>query len=949
MSSRRWLALFTGAAALACAAPARAQAPDSGVVLRFATAPGGRARLLRILPITDAIVRVTAAPGDAFSSRPSLIMPATPRPRVAWQSGVAGDDVVVSTPRLKVAVNRRTGRVAFLDPSGRTFLREPPTDARTLVEMDMVGESAHVVRQLFDSPADEAFYGLGQHQNGVLDWKGHAVDLWQYNSVVSIPFLVSSRNYGLLWDNTSHTHFGDPRPLRPLSTFGPRDRDGKPGGLTAEYFRDKDFREPLVTRRDSVIEHEYTDVPGTYPAGFDANNGSIRWTGSIQATDAGTYTLRLYSSEYVKLWVGGKLVVDTWRQNWHPWTDYVRVPARAGERIPIRLDWIPSGGFIGLRALTPEPPSTAGKLALTSDVADQIDYYVIRGDDLDGVIRGYRQLTGAAPMAPRWAMGLWQSRERYQTQQQLLDVVREFRRRQVPLDVIVQDWFYWPEDQWGSHDFDLKRYPDAAAMVDTLHRDLHTRIMISVWAKFYEGTENYRVLRDSGWVYPWKIQQKERDWVGPGYISTFYDAFSPAARHRYFEQVRSKLITKGFDAWWLDSVEPDMGDVPSPAERLARMQPTALGPAQRVENAYPLVHNGGFYQQLREAVPDQRAFILTRSAYAGQQRYGTAVWSGDVASRWEALRQQIPAGLNFSLAGFPYWTTDIGGFAPESRYAQPDSANREEWRELMTRWFQFGTFCPLLRVHGQFPLREMFNVAPPEHPAYQAMLSYDRLRYRLLPYLYSLAGAVTHDGYTLMRALPMDFPGDARVRDVGDEYMFGPALLVAPVTTYRARTRPVYLPAGATWYELRTGRSLAGGRTIAADAPYSDIPVYVRAGSIVPFGPALQYSEEKPADPIRLFVYTGRDGAFTLYEDDGVSYAYEQGAFSRIPLRWNEQSRTLTIGARTGEYPGMLKERTFEIVRVDGKRATPLDFEQAANRVVKYDGREVKVVLGTAY
>ncbi len=946
MPNQRWLAALTFALAAALVAPpaARAQKPDGrSVVIDLKPTRATDARRLRLDVLADGIVHVVASPGPAFSTRPSLIVPPAEWPEVQWTHRIVGDDVVVSTPALTVRVNRSSGRIAFLDASGRRLLAEPPVGARTLVPATVMGEATYRARQLFDSPPDEAFYGLGQHQNGWMNYKGRAVDLWQYNSVVSIPFVVSSRGYGILWDNTSHSRFGDPREYQPLSSLQLTDADGRAGGLTAEYFSDASFGKLLTTRTEGTIEHEYTDRPGTYPDGFDRNAGSIRWRGAIRATRTGTHRLRLYSSEYAKLWVGGRLVVDSWRQNWHPWTDVVEVPMVAGRSYPIRLEWKPNGGFIGLRALTPEPAETAGRLALSSDVADQIDYYFIRGKDLDGVVAGYRRLTGQAPMMPKWALGLWQSRERYQTQDQLLSVVREFRRRQIPFDDIVQDWFYWPEDQWGSHDFEAARYPDPRQMVETLHRELHAHVMISVWAKFYTGTDNYRALADSGWVYTHKVEQGQKDWVGKGYVSTFYDAFNPAARRLYFEQMRRKLVVKGFDAWWMDSTEPDMGDVPSPEERLARMAPLALGTAARYENAFPLVHAGGVYDGLRASVPDRRVFILTRSAYAGQQRYATAVWSGDVASRWEALAAQIPAGLNFSIAGLPWWTTDIGGFAPERRYEKPDSANLEEWRELNTRWFQFGTFSPLLRVHGQFPYREMFNVAPEGHPAYQAMLGYDRLRYRLMPYTYSVAGMVSQGGYTLMRPLVMDFTADARARGVADEFMFGPALLVAPVTAYHARSRPVYLPAGTGWYDLKTGRHFAGGQTVVADAPYSDIPLFVRAGAIVPLGPAIQYTDEKPADPIRLWIYTGKSGAFTLYEDDGVSYGYERGEASRIPLTWNEAAGTLTIGARQGSFPGMLHERTFELVWVGKGAPVAFDADGAPKRVVRYGGSQLVV------
>jgi alpha-D-xyloside xylohydrolase len=353
----------------------------------------------------------------------------------------------------------------------------------------------------------------------------------------------------------------------------------------------------------------------------------------------------------------------------------------------------------------------------------------------------------------------------------------------------------------------------------------------------------------------------------------------------------------------------------------------------------------GVYEKQRETSPNQRVFILTRSAYAGQQRYAAATWSGDVAARWYDFKAQIPAGLNFSLSGIPYWTTDIGGFAVESRYERPNDADLDEWRELNTRWFQFGAFCPLFRSHGQFPYREMFNLAPENHPAYQTMLAYDKLRYRLMPYIYSLTGMVTHNDYTIMRALVMDFGYDKNVLNIGDQYMFGPALLVNPVTGYKARSRRVYLPAGSGWYDLKSGKYLKGGQTIQADAPYTDIPLFVKAGSILPCGPEIQYTDERAVDPIRLFVYTGSDASFTLYEDENVNYNYEQGQFVMIPLRYSEKDRVLLIGNRQGEFSGMLQTRTFEIVRIGAQKPSGLDFQSKPDVIVNYNGTQQVVKM----
>ena len=389
------------------------------------------------------------------------------------------------------------------------------------------------------------------------------------------------------------------------------------------------------------------------------------------------------------------------------------------------------------------------------------------------------------------------------------------------------------------------------------------------------------------------------------------------------------------------------------------MNPTALGPGSRVLNAFPLVNAEVVYQGQRAAAPDQRVFILTRSGYAGLQRYAAAVWSGDSSSTWTAMRKQIPAGLGFCLSGLPYWTMDIGGFSVPHRFApnlgndsngdpiygKATEAGVEEWRELNTRWFEFGTFTPLLRTHGEFPYREMWQFGGESSPAYQAQLKFDRLRYRLMPYLYSLAGAVTQESGTIMRALVMDFRADAKAREIGDEYLFGPALLVNPVTEYQARSRPVYLPAAAGWYDFWTGASLAGGQTIEAAAPYDAIPLYVRAGAIIPFGPELQYTGEKPADPITLCVYAGANGTFTLYEDDGLTNGYEKGAFARIPLRWDDTSRTLHIGARTGTFPGMLAERTLQVILVSKQKPVGFSFAPQPDRTVRYRGDAIDVTF----
>jgi alpha-D-xyloside xylohydrolase len=575
-----------------------------------------------------------------------------------------------------------------------------------------------------------------------------------------------------------------------------------------------------------------------------------------------------------------------------------------------------------------------------------INYYFVKGDNADDVIHGYRELTGKAPIVPKWAMGFWQSRERYHTQKEIIETVKEFRKRGVPIDNIVLDWRYWEDPKWGSHEFDLKRFPDADGMIKELHDKLHTQLMISVWPKFNKGTEHYNEMEQKGFLFTRNVEKKRKDWVGEGYESTFYDPFNPEAGKLFWKQIDEKLNAKGIDAWWLDATEPDMHSNLSLDERKNNMTPTAMGSGAKYFNAYSLLNSKSVYEGQRKSSPDKRVFILTRSAYAGQQRYAAATWSGDIVSRWSDMKDQIATGINFSLSGIPYWTMDIGGFAVEKRYEKPMRGETlNEWRELNTRWYQFGAFCPLFRSHGQYPLREIYNIAPENHEAYKSMLYYDKLRYVLLPYFYSLAGKSYHDDYTIMRGLVMDFNNDARVLDIDDQYMCGPSLLVSPVYTYESRSRKVYLPAATGWYDLYTGQYFEGGQTITAQAPLEKMPVFVKAGSIIPAGPEMQYSTEKPADDITLYVYTGQSGSFQLYEDENVNYNYEKGKFSIIPFYYDQNISTLTIGDRLGSFDGMLQKRNFRIVWVKTDKPVGLSLETSSQQVIGYAGKKIQVKM----
>lgn len=884
----------------------------------------------------DNIVRVAYAKKRAFFHHPSLMVTAGAPVPVAWHLEQAPHQATVVTKSLQARLNLQTGVVSFLDRSGRPIAAEKP-NVRRLEPAVVQGENAFHVRQEWQANADESLYGLGQHQLGLMDIKGYDLDLWQHNTNVIVPFLVSSRGYGILWDNNSFTRFGDLRLLAPVPAALLSGADGKPGGLTVTQFADAAFTQP--GQASTGLFPDGSRLPG-----LGRGDSGVRWEGDVAPTQTGVYTFQAYSNGGIKFWVDGQMVMNHWRQNWLPNDDVARVPMAAGRRYHLRLDWTKDQGANTMR-LQWKTPSSDPATSLWSQVGNGTDYYFVYGPKIDSVVAGYRLLTGPARLMPRWAYGLWQSRQRYETQQQSLDVVDGFRSRRIPFDNIVQDWFYWPADAWGSHQFDPVRFPDPAGWVAAAHAK-HAHLMISVWGKFYPGTKNFDAMHSRGYLYEPDLKEGRKDWLG--YPYTFYDAFNPPARQLFWSQINDALFQKHVDAWWMDASEPDLLATPELAGTLTHMTPTAGGTPARVLNGWGLENSRGIYEGQRATAPKQRVFILTRSGYAGQQRYATATWSGDITSTWTALQKQITAGLGFSVSGVPYWTMDTGGFSVPSRFAGRNATpeNVEEWRELNTRWFEFGTFVPLLRVHGEAPYREMWQFGGDASPAYKAELKFDRLRYRMLPYLYSAAGTVTHAGGTLMRPLVMDFRTDPKARAIADQYMFGPAFLVSPITAYHARSRPVYLPPTVGgWYDFWTGQALAGGRTITAPAAFDSLPLHVRAGAILPFGPEQQYVGEKKADPITLTVYAGANGVFALYEDDGLTYDYEKGASTRIPIRWDDASKTLTLGKRLGSFPGMLATRTFKVVLVSKDKPVGFSFTPHADRTVPYHGAAVKVRL----
>jgi alpha-D-xyloside xylohydrolase len=610
-----------------------------------------------------------------------------------------------------------------------------------------------------------------------------------------------------------------------------------------------------------------------------------------------------------------------------------------------------------------------------SEVGDCIDYYVINGDNMDGSIAGMRDLTGQVPMFPLWTYGYWQSKERYKSQNEIVGVVKKYRELGVPLDGIIQDWQYWGSNYlWNAMEFLNPEFPNPQKMVDDIH-NMNAHMIISIWNSFGPETKQYREMKPKGmllnfgtWpqsgVDSWPPNRDYPSGVEP------YDPYNPEAREIYWKHLQKGLLSLGIDGWWMDSSEPDHLDF-KPSDFDLK---TYLGSFRKVRNAFPLMTVGGISEHQRAASDKKRIFILTRSAFAGQQRYGSNTWSGDVNSSWQSLRNQIPAGLNFSMSAIPYWNTDIGGFFSGSyNRGWSDGSKNPLFQELYVRWMQFGAFTPMMRSHGTDTPREVYNYGKKGEPIYDAIVKAINLRYSLMPYIYSTAWSVTNNQSTFMRALVMDFK-DEKVNEIANEYMFGKSILVAPVVSAQytpetivrsdaetgwnkdgskgdnkkqaidfaePKSTKVYLPAGTVWYDFSTSEKINGGQEITKATTIDEIPLFVKAGSIIPFGPEVQYATEKKWDNLEIRVYPGANGEFTLYEDENDNYNYEKGIYSTIPFKWDEKSKTLTIGARKGSYPGMLADRKFNIVKVEAGSGADKKIVASIN----YSGKKVVLKL----
>jgi alpha-D-xyloside xylohydrolase len=809
---------------------------------------------LRIEVCGDRVIHVVASPtAEIPSPKVPVVMQPCKAENLRVESGKS--EVRLRTKAITVTLDRQTGAVSFSSADGKPVLTEPRNGGKTfdVPSQSLAEAKVWQVQQTFLSPSDEALYGLGQHQEGHFDIRGIPIRLHQANTNISIPFLLSSKGYGILWNNPS------------LTDFNPAD--------------------------ESIAID-----PGT-------GKGELR-TGA-----QGLYGFFLASDnkDQLTVEVNGQQVIEV-RNMWTPTSVGGALALQANQAYAVAAHGGPGGVQLAVR-----PPQDT--TTFRSEVGQAIDYYFFYGPELNQVISDYRQLTGEAPLFPKWAYGYWQCRERYHSQQEILDTGAEFRKRKIPVDALVQDWQYWGKYGWNATKFDETAYPRPKEMLDQLHAD-NLHMAISVWSRFGEDTDVYKRMRAQSFLIPGEV------WT---------DFFNPAAQTAFWAELNKGIFADGMDGWWMDASEPEFD--------VLKDKQTFLGNGNSVRNAYPLYVTKAIYEGQRAATDRKRVVILTRSAFAGQQRNAAASWSGDISANWITFRRQIPAGLSFSMSGMPYWTTDIGGFfRPEDQYTS------DAYHELLIRWFQYGTFCPIFRVHGYKSNAELWNYGPQVE---RVLTQFDELRYRLLPYIYSAAWGVTHNGETLMRSLPLEFSSDPGARTVADQFLFGGALLINPVTTEGATQRSLYLPAGKNWVDFWTGKSVSGGQTITAEAPLDRIPIYAKAGSIIPFGPVVESASEK-SDPVELRVYPGSDGDFTLYEDEGDSYDYERGAYSTIPIHWEDKASRLTIGTRSGTFPGMLQHRTFRIVRVADGRGTGVASSSELDATVEFDGKATSILLGHA-
>ena len=830
--------------------------------------------ILSICPLTDNAVRIKFFK-DGDARMPEFVLTSGARTPGFTISDLPSR-LEVRLKHMGVVLDKQDGKLSFEDSAGNMFLGEKG-GTRKLLPDTIMGERCYKAELAFESPSDESLFGLGQFQDGHYNLKGVTRRLMQVNSQIAIPFVYSSKGYGLLWHQYGLTDFNPADNVVPLERVDQSSsRDDKVAEVTTTSGTQK------VSQKQALYNGEFgTEEDGGYSIFLDVVNMDNR---QLVVLD-------------------GKPCLDI-TNFWLPPTACARVYLNAGKHTVQLVCWA-----------TNKPTLTwkrdEDRTTFRSPNAKLLDYVVFYGPSADSVIATYRNLSGNVPMLPRWAYGFWQCRERYTSSANLVETVEEFRKRHFPMDVIVQDWQYWGKYGWGVMKFDEANYPDPTGFIKKLH-DLHAHLSVSVWENVDKNSD-----------------------IGKGYVaknlflpeSPWLDMLNPAAREYHWNALNENLFVHGVDSWWMDATEPENDGLSG------RRNYLGVGDLYRL--TYPLFVSQAVYEGQRKATSDKRVCILTRSAFLGQQRYGTINWSGDVGGTWDSYRRQIMAGLNYTITGLPYWTTDIGGFfrPGQSQYADTN------YHELLTRWYQWGTFNPIFRIHGYQSETEPWKYGQKVEKNMRKMLD---LRYRLLPYIYSEAWQITSKGSTIMRPLVMDFREDTSALSHPYEFMFGKALLVAPVTEPNMPEWDVYLPVCAGWYDFWTGKRFAGAQTTRVAAPLDKIPLLVKAGSIIPMGPFIQYSTEKN-DPIEIRIYPGADGVFTLYEDENDNYDYEKGLYSLITFKWNDARNKLTIGARKGSYPGKPNTHTFGIVLVRENKGIGAEASSMLDKTIGYSGKEAVI------
>ena len=832
---------------------------------------------LSICPLTDNSVRIRFWSGTEIRVPELVFSSGVPAP--GFRVSDSPPTLEVRARKVVVILDKQTGSLSFADTSGNVFLNEK-AGTRKLTSDSVMGEPCFVAEQRFASPPDEHLFGLGQFQDGQYNLRNVTRRLVQVNSQISIPFLYSSKGYGLLWHQ-----YG-------LTDFNPADNSVR-----------------LEKQEQSTTPGEKTAEVTTTSGSRKLPQGQMLYEGTFAVPENGRYSVFLDLGDmdnrhYVV--IDGKPCIDV-SNFWLPPTASTLLNLKAGAH---RLQLICKAS---------NNPRVSWKRAedettFRSPNAPLLDYVVFYGPSADSVLAAYRSLSGNVPMLPRWAYGFWQCRERYTSGTHLVETVKEFRKRNLPMDVIVQDWQYWGKYGWGVMKFDETNYPNPAEFIKDLH-DLHASFCISVW-------ENPDRNSDIGKEYAAK------NLFIPG--SPWLDALNPRAREAHWDALNQNLFSVGVDSWWMDATEPENDGLHG--------KQTYLGPGDCYRLTYPLFTSQAIYEGQRKTSSDKRVCILTRSAFLGAQRYGIINWSGDIGGNWDAYKRQIVAGLNYSISGLPYWTTDIGGFFRPG----PSQYTDTNYQDLLVRWHQWGAFNPIFRIHGYQTETEPWKYGPRVEESMRKMLN---LRYRLLPYIYSEAYQITRHGSTMMRPLVMDFRADSLALNRPYEYMFGKSFLVAPVTEGGVNQQDVYLPTSTAWYDFWTGERFPGGRTIRVAVPRDEIPLFSRAGSIIPMGAIVQYANQQTSDSLEIRVYPGADGEFTLYEDENDNYNYEKGSYATITFTWDNASKTLNIGERNGSFPGMLAERKLNIVQVGRGKGNGMNGVEKYDKSVIYHGKRITVQL----